>query len=528
MKKAMPIIDIFAGPGGLGEGFSRLRDKGGNPVFDVRLSVEMEEYAHQTLLLRSFFRKLEREGDSEGLRDYYSMLGGGLTIGDLYSKHREAHAHAVKTTWKAELGSEQFPQKEVRKRIRSSLGRERRFVLIGGPPCQAYSLAGRSRNKGNRHYDPSKDKRQMLYREYLKILADHSPVLFVMENVKGLLSAKLGGESVLDLILGDLRNPSRAVCPDLEGRDGKRFEYRLFPFSGDMQQTIFDTKDFVIKAENHGIPQSRHRLIILGVRGDYVHAAPRHLETLNPVAMEKVISDLPKIRSGLSKTGDSTQAWAEALESVLTKDWFVNLRKDESKIALRMADAIRRIKSLDLDRGGPFSFHRERNVAYLPDWFQDNRLAGVCNHESRSHIVEDLHRYLFASCFARVRGRSPGIRDYPVQLLPRHKNLRILKNDNPGDPIFADRFRVQIAYRPATTITSHISKDGHYYIHPDPLQCRSLTVREAARIQTFPDNYFFEGPRTSQYQQVGNAVPPYLAYQIAGIVRDLLKQMRIL
>jgi DNA (cytosine-5)-methyltransferase 1 len=151
------------------------------------------------------------------------------------------------------------------------------------------------------------------------------------------------------------------------------------------------------------------------------------------------------------------------------------------------------------------------------DWYVDAKLKGVCNHETRGHIRADLHRYFFAAVFAKKNGRSPLLEDFPKSLLPKHKNaIAALKETK-----FNDRFRVQIAGRPSTTVVSHISKDGHYYIHYDSSQCRSLTVREAARLQTFPDNYFFEGERTEQYKQVGNAVPPLLAKQIAEIVADL-------
>src|SRR5690606_5990996 len=130
----------------------------------------------------------------------------------------------------------------------------------------------------------------------------------------------------------------------------------------------------------------------------------------------------------------------------------------------------------------------------------DSRLAALDSHEARAHMASDLRRYAFAASFASITGKSPKLADFPEELLPEHQNVELGREGK----MFADRFRVQLPDQPSTTITSHISKDGHYFIHYDPLQCRSLTVREAARLQTFPDNYKFEGPRTAQYHQVGN------------------------
>lgn len=146
----------------------------------------------------------------------------------------------------------------------------------------------------------------------------------------------------------------------------------------------------------------------------------------------------------------------------------------------------------------------------------------VVNHESKSHMDSDLHRYFFSSSWASLAQANkwpspfPKSQHYPESLKPNHKNFNTGK--------FADRFRTQSSNMASSTVTCHISKDGHAFIHYDPLQCRSFTVREAARIQTFPDNYFFVGTRTKQFEQVGNAVPPYIAFQIAGLVKELLNR----
>ena len=172
-------------------------------------------------------------------------------------------------------------------------------------------------------------------------------------------------------------------------------------------------------------------------------------------------------------------------------------------------------------RGGKWVSKGKREMKMNPDWFLDKKLDFITNHETRGHTVEDLYRYFFfdSICPSSWPG-SPKLTDFPKKLLPNHDNVN---PDDLEEVILSDRFRVQLKNQPGTTVTSHISKDGHYYIHYDPQQCRSLTVREAARIQTFPDNYFFEGPRTEQYRQVGNAVPPLLALQIAEIVHQLFK-----
>ncbi len=509
-----PIIDLFAGPGGLGEGFSRWRDRDGRAAFKIRLSIETDPWAHRTLLLRTLFRQFD---PGHVPAAYYQYLRGEAGRDQLERQFTSEFALANEEAWQATLGK--TDSEEVSSRISAALGREHdNWLLIGGPPCQAYSLVGRARiigGKGRTEYE--KDHRHFLYREYLRIIARHQPAVFVMENVKGLLSANVGGQEMFPMIREDLEDPLR-VFPDLRTLSRRKdLHYNLFSVAADHDDSgRIEPSDFIVRSEEYGIPQARHRLIVVGVRDDCTRR-PATLARKSPVNVMEVIGDLPKLRSGISG-GDSPEIWEDAIWKILGIDIPTQLSQDGA-LTSSIKRHLGRLKT-HLPRGGRF-VPIISAPAQLSTWFVDPRLGGVCNHETRGHIAEDLRRYFYAAVFASTiePSRSPLLQEFPPDLLPAHKNVdEALKGTK-----FNDRFRVQVASRPSTTVVSHISKDGHYYIHYDPSQCRSLTVREAARLQTFPDNYFFEGPRTQQYHQVGNAVPPLLATKIAKIVWDLVR-----
>jgi len=502
----IPVIDIFAGPGGLGEGFSSLFNEDRERVFKTVLSIEMEKYAHETLTFRSFYRQFNPDDVPD---EYYQVLRGELSKEELFGleKFQNEVESAKNEAKRAKLGFEDdsVDSDLVDKWIKQALNGEENWVLLGGPPCQAYSIVGRSRNQRT-ILNADEDDRVDLYKQYLRIIEAHRPAVFVMENVKGLLSARSKSNSIFEKILEDLKEPG----------------YRIFSLVKEPLNNLFDDpefkpKDFVIRCEEYGIPQTRHRVILLGVREDFFQGKPQILEKQFPVPLQAVIDDLPRLRSGLSRQKNIWENWGQKVEEI-TLNGIMESMDDE--VAKLVKNTVKKLTNPHKNSGAEFVEHRAdyTPLDYERKWFYDERIGGACNHESRGHMGSDLHRYLFASSFAKVNRRSPKMEDFPEKLLPAHKNVQeAIKNKK-----FADRFRVQLENKPSKTITSHISKDGHYYIHPDPSQCRSLTVREAARIQTFPDNYFFCGPRTSQYVQVGNAVPPLLAKKIAKIVSELI------
>ena len=517
----IPVIDLFAGPGGLGEGFSSVYHRG-KRVFNIKLSIEKEENAHNTLELRSFFRKFDKDKIPD---EYYKVIEEPNLLKReklkkiLFEEYPREYQTAKEEAWQAELGSEDFSAELIDNRIRKTLGTAKKWVLIGGPPCQAYSLVGRSRVGGI----DKEDHRVYLYKEYLRIIAVHHPSIFVMENVEGLLSAKVNGEKVFKWILRDLQNPS-SVFKSMDSPKYRIYSLTTEPASFDLNNNpcYGDDRDYLIQSEKYGIPQKRHRVILLGLRED-INIIPNVLLLHeNRIRLKDVIGDLPKIRSGLNRSFisgeivngkkkryykdeiDNDENWSRIINS-FRKGFAKNYSQKNIPVPVKKTGAeFVRCKTPSLKNP-------------LLGWYKDPRLKGACNHESRTHLVQDLNRYMFSSMFAKTYNRFPRLLEYnkhSSKLLPDHENVESGK--------FADRFRVQLPNQPATTITSHISKDGHYFIHYDSNQCRSLTVREAARIQTFPDNYLFCGSRTLQYHQVGNAVPPYLAYQLAGIVKEIL------
>jgi DNA (cytosine-5)-methyltransferase 1 len=332
-----------------------------------------------------------------------------------------------------------------------------------------------------------------LYRQYLSILRSFSPDIFLMENVKGILSSRISGTTIFERILDDLQKPGGNRPP----------MYDIYPLVAPSQRELLVSaklhpRDFVVRSERFGIPQARHRVILLGIRRS-AGVSYTSADTLQPsadgdISLGGALRGLPPLRSGLSESPDSAAGWHKVVEHERRR-LVETLRRTDPKLGHYVATL-------------NFSSRLQRTA--------DGRSgrSRIVNHVARSHMADDLCRYLYCASFAEMYGRSPVSREFPAELSPAHRSWI--------SGHFPDRFRVQLRSNPASTITSHLAKDGHHFIHWDPTQCRSLTVREAARAQTFPDDYIFLGNRTQQFSQVGNAVPPLLARQIAAVIDQIL------
>lgn len=503
------IVDLFAGPGGLGEGFASLGEDGDRP-FRIGISVEKEASAHRTLTLRAFLREYQAQY-GELPEEFIDFHAGVISEPDWSEVDSGAWQIALDEARDLELGTEAAAAE-----IDGAIARlQKNFddtILIGGPPCQAYSLVGRARSRGTRGYVAEEDKRHYLFREYIRVLDRLRPAAFVMENVKGMLSSTVESRLVFEMLMEDLSS--------LGSGRGHLYELRAIRVE-DGEASLREAvkpSDFIVRAEEFGVPQRRHRVIIVGVRSDVARGASGASINLcgSRRSVAEVIGDLPTLRSGLSRGNDSSAAWKEVVVEAAELLARIHRSKRDSLLKAAFVELAKDFKSQDPSLRASAKLPIDYGTANddLMLWLERPELQAVAQHETRGHMASDLGRYMFAAVFGEQRGCSPKAADFPNALSPDHRNWH--------SGVFNDRFRVQLADEPSTTVTSHISKDGHYFIHPDPGQCRSLTVREAARLQTFPDDYLFLGNRTQQYVQVGNAVPPFLARQIAKLVLESL------
>lgn len=412
MSNPISFLDLFAGAGGLSEGFIRA---GFSPIAHV----EINKAACYTLRTRLAYHWLKKE---DRLEEYNSYLHNDITRAQLYELIPQ---QIISSVINAEICEETLD--DIFKKVDEMLGDKSLNLIVGGPPCQAYSIVGRARDKNKMQ----NDKRNYLFIYYAKFLERYQPEFFIFENVKGLLSAK-SPEGVL--YLESMRNVFRDV--------GYETEYRT------------------LSTEDYGVLQSRKRVIMVGRRGSETGFFPELKKWSPGVTVSEVLDDFPSLRAG-----EGSCRPCEMLEY---------------------------------------------NGKYLYSAGIRNDQVPVTYHKARPHSDHDKEIYRIAVDMWNQKKERLHYYDLPAEL-QTHKNKT-------G---FVDRFKIVANdLQAAQTIVAHISKDGHYYIHPDINQNRSLTPREAARIQTFPDDYYFESvsgapSRTPVFQQIGNAVPVLLAEKIA-------------
>lgn len=408
--KEPTYIDLFAGAGGLSEGFIRAG-------FKPLAHVEMDKYAVETLKTRLAFHYLSNIGKEN---KYYDYLKSDISREDLFEEVPKSVSDSV---IQKEITSKTIHS--IFRKIDKIISGKQLDIIVGGPPCQAYSLVGRSR-------DPNRmtgDKRNYLFKYYARFLKRYKPKYFVFENVTGLLTA----------------------------RDYLKQMVQLF----ESEKIGYKVAYSVLNAADFGVIQNRKRVILIGSRLNKDFQFPDIEKVINTwTTKNHLFSDLPKLEPGeYQNIAEYTSTTNEYLEKYQIRNGF----------------------------------------------------KYVTQHIARSHNERDLEIYrIVLKNWIKEKKR---IRyDELPEYLKTHNNQKS----------FLDRFKVVDPFGPSHTLVAHVAKDGHYYIFPDLDQTRSISVREAARIQSFPDNYFFEGGRTQAFRQIGNAVPPLMAEAIAESLKELL------
>ncbi|GAP53442.1 modification methylase MthTI [Arthrobacter sp. Hiyo6] len=314
----------------------------------------MESSAHSTLTLRHAFRELEKRGRVPNV--YYRFARGEIEYQALWDDPEMGAAleRASGRVHRLELGEDTRDESDAL--IKEALQGQTNWVLVGGPPCQAYSLVGRSRRANDEAFE--EDKKHFLYREYLHIISTFLPSVFVMENVKGLLSSTHGGQPMFERILDDLRNV------------GGDAEYEIFSLTKSGPPETLEPKDFIIRAEEFGVPQQRHRVILLGIRKD-LGLRPGTLERADTqVTVRDAIHDMPSIRSRISKGIDSTANWVS-----LRSDANDALADDGIAPLAYLNDA--GPLSGDFIHAAPRVHRAEEAAARFRKWIEDTRLGAT-------------------------------------------------------------------------------------------------------------------------------------------------------
>lgn len=401
-KNTYTFIDLFAGCGGLSEGFYR-------EGFQALAHVEINHWACETLRTRMKYY---------GYKNY----------------DKEVIEHDITADNIIDI-------------IESATDGRKPDIIIGGPPCQAYSTAGRVRDGKGMANDP----RNFLFESYVKILEHYRPKFFVFENVTGILSAKVNGEYILPQVLKALGN-----------------EYKL----------VDDTSVLLHNTANYGVPQIRKRIIIMGVRKD--------IES-------KEVIDLYK---DVVKTNYDPEMDEQQKQSLKR---FVDVKDAIGDLPLLQAGEDASCGSYDYPCNNEF-LKRVGKPGKHP----------LMDHIARKHNDKDKERFEVMIknrwSFGEMRRARPDL---------EHENARVFDNS----------YVVQWWDLPSKTILAHIHKDGFQFIHPDIKQLRSFTVREAARIQSFPDDFVFEGSRGEKYKQIGNAVPVLFAEALAKSIKKNLDEL---
>ena len=405
------FIDLFAGASGMSEGFIKA---GFNPISHI----EMDKDACDSIKTRAVYHYLTKEGNEKNYIDY---LKGNISREELYG---QVPKEVLDSVLNIEITDDSI--KGIFSKIDTLLKGEKVDLIIGGPPCQAYSLLGR--HQENIENDP----RNKLYIQYGRFLKQYDPKAFVLENVPGLLSAN----------------------------KGQHFKNLKAYFRKLGYEVYHDTLD----ASDYGVLQARKRIIIVGWKKDIDFGFPEIEKTNKAFVVNDIFRDLPKLKPGEAR-----------------------------QIANYTVEKNEYLEKFELRKGVDF----------------------VTQHISRPHNERDLEIYKTAINKWNKNNERLKYPDLPTEL-KSHKN----------ETSFIDRYKVVNGNGVSHTVVAHIAKDGHYYIHPDVKQCRSISVREAARLQSFPDDFYFEGSRSAAFKQIGNAVPPLMAYAIAKSINELLCQKK--